>query len=223
MNVPLMSLFISPQFALAIMMPILIVMDVIIVWHYRNSWDKTIVMMLIPGAIFGLTIGALTFHFMDANIIKFIVGLISIILVVQYFFIAKSQISPKSSGRVLPFLLGIISGFAGFIAHAGGPPVKSYLLQEKPDKTEFVATNGAFVFFTNTLKCFGYILLGNMSFESMKYSLVLSPMIFIGVALGTYLHRLINPKVFTKFVYMLLAIAALKLLWDSAPMISSML
>lgn len=222
MNVPLMSLFISPQFALAIMMPILIVMDIIIFWHYRKSWDRSIVMMLIPGSVLGLAIGGLTFHFMDANLIKFVVGAISIILVVQFFLIAKSQSIPKKPGKLIPFLLGTVSGFAGFIAHAGGPPVKGFLIQQKPDKTEFVATNGAFVFFTNTLKCAGYTLLGNMTFESMKVSLLLSPMLFIGIGLGTYLHNLINPKVFTKFVYMLLAIAALKLLWDSAPSIVQM-
>lgn len=223
MNVPLMSLFISPQFALAIMMPILIVMDIIIVWHYRNSWDRSIVMMLIPGAVLGVVIGGLTFHFMDANIIKFVVGLISIILVVQFFLIAKSQIAPKKSGKIIPFVLGTVSGFAGFIAHAGGPPVKGFLIQQKPDKTEFVATNGAFVFFINTLKCAGYTILGNMTFESMKISLLLSPMLFIGIALGTYLHNLINPKAFTKFVYLLLSIAGFKLLWDSAPSIVQML
>ena len=73
MNVPLMSLFVSPQFALAVMMPILIVMDMIIIWHYRNSWDRSIVLMLIPGAILGVIIGAMTFHYMNADIIKFIV------------------------------------------------------------------------------------------------------------------------------------------------------
>ena len=222
MNVPLMSLFISPQFALAIMMPILIVMDIIIVWHYRNSWDRSIVMMLIPGAVLGVIIGGLTFHFMDANLIKFAVGVISLILVVQFFFIARSQIVPKKSGKLIPFILGAVSGFAGFIAHAGGPPVKGFLIQQKPDKTEFVATNGAFVFFINMLKCVGYTILGNMTFESMKISLLLSPMLFIGIALGTYLHNLINPKVFTKFVYLLLSIAAFKLLWDSAPSIVKM-
>jgi hypothetical protein len=222
MNVPLMSLFVSPQFALAVMMPILIAMDMIIIWHYRNSWDRSIVLMLIPGAILGVIIGAMTFHYMNADIIKFIVGLISMILVLQFFFISKSQLMPKPSGKTIPFILGSISGFAGFIAHAGGPPVKGYLIQQKPDKTEFVATNGAFVFFINTLKCFGYTILGNMTFESMKVSLVLSPMIFIGIALGTYLHRLINPKIFTKFVYILLAMAGLKLLWDSAPSIAVM-
>ncbi|MEP3199720.1 MAG: sulfite exporter TauE/SafE family protein [Lentilitoribacter sp.] len=223
MNVPLMSLFISPQFALAILMPILIVMDIIIIWHYRKAWDRSIVMMLIPGAVLGVAIGGLTFHFMDANLIKFVVGLISLILVVQFFFITKPHMTSQKSGRVIPFVLGAVSGFSGFIAHAGGPPVKGFLIQQKPDKTEFVATNGAFVFFINTLKCVGYTILGNMTFESMKISLLLSPMIFIGIALGTYLHNLINPKVFSKFVYLLLSIAGVKLLWDSVPAIVKMI
>lgn len=124
MNVPLMSLFVSPQFALAVMMPILIVMDMIIIWHYRNSWDRSIVLMLIPGAILGVIIGAMTFHFMNADIIKFIVGLISIILVVQFFFISKSQLMPKPSGKVIPFILGGISGLLALLHMLGDLPLK---------------------------------------------------------------------------------------------------
>jgi len=35
-SVPVLSVFVEPQFAVAVLMPLLITMDVIIVWQYRN-------------------------------------------------------------------------------------------------------------------------------------------------------------------------------------------
>lgn len=217
MNVPLMSLFITPQSALAIMMPILIVMDIIIVWHYRKTWNSAIVLMLVPGALFGLALGAMTFQFMDANLIKFIIGILALLFVVRYFFSLNSSNEVKKVGKFIPFVLGATSGFCSFIAHAGGPPVKGLLLQQKLEKSEFVGTNSAFIFFVNTLKFFIYFGMGQLTIESLKTSAILSPMLFVGIAAGTYLHKIVDPQLFIRLVYIFLLIAGSKLVWDSAP------
>ncbi|NQX75167.1 MAG: sulfite exporter TauE/SafE family protein, partial [Epibacterium sp.] len=57
MAVPMMSLFVTPQFAAAVMMPILLAMDVLIVWRYRRTWDRRIILTLLPAALIGLVIG----------------------------------------------------------------------------------------------------------------------------------------------------------------------
>lgn len=222
MTVPLMSLFIAPQFAVAIMMPILIVMDVIIVWHYRKTWNGAIVLMLVPGALFGIFMGAMTFQFMDANLIKFIIGALSLIFVARYILSLGKSNEPKKTGKALPFILGSISGFAAFIAHAGGPPIKGLLLQKNLEKSEFVGTNGMYIFFMNVLKIFIYSGMGQLTAESLKTSLALSPMLFVGIAVGTYLHKIVDPKLFIKLVHVFLFAAGLKLLWDSAPHITTL-
>ncbi len=77
MAVPLMSLFVTPQFAAAVMMPILLAMDLLIVWRYRATWDRRIILGLLPAALVGLVLGNLAFHYMDANVVKFLVGLLA--------------------------------------------------------------------------------------------------------------------------------------------------
>jgi uncharacterized membrane protein YfcA len=220
MNVPLLSLFITPQLALAILVPILLAMDLFVVWHYRRTWNKAIVLAIIPGAIFGIILGTMTFQFMDGDFIKFAIGILSLTFVMQFFFTRKKSEDAKPLGRILPFILGSASGFAGFIAHAAGPPVKGLLLQQRLEKSEFVGTNGYFVFGVNIMKLFAYVGLGQMSLESMKVSLTLSPIILVGIGLGTYLHKIIDPKLFIKVVYVLLTVVGLKLLWDSVPNLS---
>jgi len=60
LGVPLMALVISPLQSAAIMLPILVLMDMIGVWAYRDSFDKTNLLILLPGAVIGILIAAFT-------------------------------------------------------------------------------------------------------------------------------------------------------------------
>ena len=47
---PLLALTMPPLQALAILLPILMVQDVISVWWYRHDWDAWNVKVMLPGA-----------------------------------------------------------------------------------------------------------------------------------------------------------------------------
>ncbi len=215
MSVPMMSLFMAPQFAAAVMMPILLAMDVLIVWRYRTSWDGRIIFGLLPAAIVGLVLGGLSFQYMDANTVKFLVGLLAAFFVLQ-FAISRRENQPRNhTPRPVVFALGLLSGFSSFIAHAGGPPVKGYLLRQQLEKSWFVGTNTVFFFSLNFLKTIAYGAFGTLSISSLQMSALLSPMLLLGVLLGFRLHKVVDQKVFVKAVYGFLALTAGKLLYDS--------
>lgn len=216
MSVPLMSLFIAPQFAAAILMPILLVMDIIIVWQYRARWSRPVVALLLPGALLGLAVGALMFQAMNADVIRFLVGILALFFVAQYVLRQRKVQQPQQAVAPLVFSLGAISGFASFIAHAGGPPVKGFLLRQKLEKSVFVGTNTMFFFSMNAIKTVAYGAMGQLTAESMKVSLLLSPMLVLGIGLGTLLHRFVDQNIFTKIVYGFLFLTGLRLLWDGA-------
>jgi hypothetical protein len=56
--VPIMSLTISPVQAAAIALPILLSMDLVGVYAYRNDWDRRQTAILLPAGILGLALGA---------------------------------------------------------------------------------------------------------------------------------------------------------------------
>ncbi|WP_299779419.1 sulfite exporter TauE/SafE family protein [uncultured Roseobacter sp.] len=215
MSVPLMSLYIAPQLAVAILMPVLLAMDLIIVWQYRLHWNRAIVGMLLPGAAVGLALGALSFQWMSADVIRCAVGLLAIFFVAQFVWVQYRERTPKHSGKKTVFALGALSGFASFVAHAGGPPVKGVLLRQGMEKSVFVGTNTMFFFAMNATKTVAYGAMGHFTRDSMNVSLILAPMLLVGIALGTVLHRFIEQSVFTRFVYGFLFLAGIKLLWDS--------
>lgn len=212
--VPMMSLFHTPQVAVTIMMPILLMIDCANIWKYRGSWSGQVVSSLLPGALLGLVLGALTFQWMNASSLKLAVGAMALLFAAQYAMCRTGGAARRETGFVTIFSLGTVSGFASFVAHAGGPPVKGYLLRQNMDKSEFVGTNAIFFFALNFLKAFTYLGMGQFTAETLYISASLIPILIVGVFLGFRLHGMVNQRAFTSIAYLLLAIAGVKLLWD---------
>src|ERR1700680_844008 len=55
--VPLMALRLPVPQVTAIMLPIICLMDVVSVLGYRKRWDKRILAITLPGALFGILLG----------------------------------------------------------------------------------------------------------------------------------------------------------------------
>lgn len=215
MAVPMMSLFVPPQFAAAVMMPLLLAMDMLIIWRFRRSWDRGVILSLLPAACIGLLLGRMTFEHMDANIIKLLIGLLAAFFVVQFLLGRGAQPRSIPGGKPMVWLLGLISGFSSYIAHAGGPPVKGYLLRQQLEKSAFVGTNTVFFFTLNFIKTVAYGASGTLSQASLTVSALLAPILVVAVLVGSALQSRIDQQLFVKFVYGFLALTAAKLLTDS--------
>ena len=213
--VPLMSLAVEPQQAVAIMMPILLAMDVANIWVYRRAWSARTVAILMPGALCGIALGAFTFQAMSADFLRAAIGCIALFFVAQYLYSRKQVAKAKPAQPAAILLVSTLSGFASFVAHAGGPPVKGYLLSRNMEKSEFVGTNGFYFFAVNFIKTVTYAYLLQFTTETLSASLVLTPFMVVGVVLGFRLHRLVSQVLFTQIAYVLLAVAGIRLLFEA--------
>lgn len=219
MAVPLMSLFAAPQFAAAVMMPILVAMDVMIVFRFRKNWRRSIVLALLPGALLGLVLGGFLFEAFDADLIRFAIGLLALLFVALYALQLRGAHAESKSSAPVVFLLSATSGFASYIAHAGGPPIKGYLLSRNLEKSDFVGTNTVYFFLLNSIKAIAYGSTGTMNWDSLMVSLMLSPCLVVGVLVGGWLHTRIDQVFFIRIVYGFLALTALRLLSTSVPVL----
>ena len=214
--VPLMSLFQTPQVAVAVMMPILLAMDCANIWNYWKTWSWRYVRSLLPGALCGIALGALTFQWMEPAVLKLAIGVMALVFVAQFVHAQLLKRCAGDSSSIVVFFLGALSGFASFVAHAGGPPVKGYLLSRGMEKSQFVGTNSVFFFALNLIKAVSYLALAQYSQATLSASLLLTPFLFFGVLLGFRLHRVVSQVLFTRIAYVFLALAGTKLLWDGA-------
>lgn len=214
--VPLLTLMVDPRMAAAIMLPILCIMDLFTAWQYRRDWDARSLKILIPSAVIGIAIGGLTFHIMNEDMIRVIVGIMSIYFVANYWFVQRQRahLSPHGHNVIKGGILGAMSGFTSFIAHAGGPPLSQYLFPLRLDKTVMVATSVMFFITVNYVKLIPYAWLGQLSGENLMMSLYLLPFAPIGVWLGIWMHNRVSNRFFYIICYGLLFLVGVKLFFE---------
>ncbi len=213
-TVPLMALAISPVQAAAIMLPLLCVMDWVGVWAYRGVWDKANLKIVLPAGIIGIVIGALSFGLLNDNWIRVLLGVIAIAFVLNAW-LRKNADKPSTAASLSHgSFWGAMSGYTSFVAHAGGPPLGVYLLPQRLEKRLFVGTTVIFFTIINAVKLIPYFWLGLFDARNLSTSLILAPLAPIGIMLGVWLVKRVNPKVFYALCYSFLFITGCKLLYD---------
>src|SRR5271163_5172040 len=78
---PMLSLVASPVRAAAIMLPILIVQDWVSVWAFRRDYSLRNLVILIPSAVIGVTLGCMLAARVSEDAVRLAIGVISIAFV----------------------------------------------------------------------------------------------------------------------------------------------
>jgi len=213
--VPLTALAVSPVQAAAVLLPILCVMDVHGAWVYRGRWDTANLKSLVPGALVGIAVGTATFRYLDARMIRLIIGALAVGFTLQHWIgTLRAEQVRRGIDPVRGTFWGAVAGFTSFIAHAGGPPMSVYLLPQRMDKTRFLATAVIFVLFMNYVKLVPYAWMGQFSSANLHTTALLLPLAPIGMWLGIWLHRVVPEDLFYRICYLALFLVGLKLLYD---------
>lgn len=221
--VPLMAIALSPRQAAGIVLPLLCLTDLVGLRVYFGKWDAAIVRTLVPGALVGVVLGALTFGLFNESMIRLLIGVISVLFVASRWFTGRAR-RPESDpgqGRGVPSkaaggCMAALSGFTSFVAHAGGPPVLMYLLPQRLDKVTFLATVNVFFLITNAVKLIPYAWLGQFSGANLLASLTLAPLVPLGVALGVWLQSRVSTVWFFRIAQFGLLATGLQLIYQGA-------
>jgi len=212
---PLMALTVPSFQAAAILLPILIVQDWVSVVAYRRFYDGRTLAILLPGAIIGTVIGALTASMVSDDFIRLVVGLISIVFAANWWFgLSKEAAKAKPGGVISGLFWGAVSGLTSFVSHAGGPPFQVYVLPLKLPRDILVGTTTWFFASVNLIKVIPYFWLGQFSRENLLTSAVLLPLAILSTMAGVWLVRRFQSESFYKIAYALLFLVGLKLFYD---------
>mgnify|MGYP000282209890 CR=1 FL=1 len=79
-SVPLMTVVMPLNQALAIILPILIFSDIIAVYRFRREFDFGTLKLIVPFAAIGIIIGSFTFTYFSEDLLKLIVGIMGFLL-----------------------------------------------------------------------------------------------------------------------------------------------
>lgn len=210
----ILAIILPPAMAIGIMLPLLMVMDLAVVGPFWKRWNADHAWVLILGGIPGIIAGALFYTVANDDVLRFLIGAISLGFVIWQL-LPKTSVKEAQFSRRIGYLAGFATGFTSFVSHAGGPPTAIYLLGQKLDKTTYHATAVLIFWFINAMKALPYGFLGFFTLQTLTLDLYMVPVALVGVYLGVKAHHLVSDRVFFGLTYILLAGAGAKLIWDA--------
>ena len=212
--VPLMTVVMPLNQALAIILPILILSDFTAVYKFRKEFDFGTLKLLIPFAAIGIFIGSVTFSYFSENMLKFIVGLMGFFFTAHYFLFKKNKLSPAKKSFLKGGICSIVAGFTSFCVHAGGTPTSIYLLPLRIKKEIYIGTRVIFFTFVNLIKLPFYINLSMITLDSFKQSMMLFPLSVVGILTGYQILKYVEENLFYNIIYALILITSSRLVYS---------
>lgn len=218
LGTPLMALGMAdPVRAAAILLPILIAQDVVGVWAFRKSWDRSVLVAMLPGAVVGISLGYLLAAKVSAAAVMAVLGAVTILFGVYRLWTERGGriAAPSNSPNWVGSLFGIATGFTSQIAHAGGPPFQMWVMPRKLARDTFIGTSAIFFAIINWIKVPAYLALGQFTSSNLMATSVLLPIAILASVASIKLVRRIPMERFYTIIYLLMVIAGTKLVVDA--------
>jgi uncharacterized protein len=210
---PLMALAVPVPQAVAIMLPLLLVMDATGIRALWKERDRELLRLILPAGLLGIGVGTLLFGVVSVKTTSAVLGAITLLYLLHRAFY-QPPVDAKPLGRAAGFGLAMTAGFTSFVAHAGSPPISAYLLPMKLPPIRFVATMAVFFGAVNLAKWLPYAWLGLLDTTNLATSAVLLPLGPLSVWLGIWATKRIASRAFYAVAYVGMSATGLKLLWD---------
>jgi len=213
LTVPLMTLIIDPQIAVALVLPLLIFADVFALYFYWRRWDRHyIVLMLAPGLI-GVALGALVLDAIDATTLKRVIGSLTLLALAFKFASDRLASLAYQPRKWHGYFAGWASGFGSTLANVGAPPFTAYLLlQPKMTPRRFVGTTTLFFAVMNLTKVPSFIALELFDYDRLLSIAWVFLLIPPAVLIARRLIDRINQQMFEMMMMIPLAVLSVYLL-----------
>ena len=202
-SVPLLMLKLPAEQAIAIMLPLLIIGDMLSVKSFWKKWDNKLLMSLIPGAIIGVAVAYLIIDTINTEHLRLIIAIICIVFSLKNLLFKQMTLTILNN-KVGALLMSIFSGLTSSLVHAGGPPIIIYFSAIGLAPNKFIATAAIFFAMMNIVKLVAALSLGLLTNETILTALAFTPLAFIGNWIGVKINTLLNKQLFLKIMNYLL-------------------
>ena len=213
-SIPLMTVVMTLSQALAIILPILILSDLVAVYRFRKSYDLETSKLLVIGGGIVVIIGSFTYTFFSEELLKALIGVMGFLFTTHYFIFKRKKIIPLKKSIIKGGLSSIVAGFASFCVHAGGTPTSIYLLPLRLKKEIYVGTRVIFFTSLNFIKLPFYIHLSFFNADTLKQSLLFFPASVLGILIGYQILKRVKESVFYNVVYALILVSSARLIFE---------
>jgi uncharacterized protein len=216
MGVPVFAQAVSPVYAAGLLLPLYIVSDWYGLWLYRKNYNSWNIKLITLAACIGIAVGWATAQYNSNALVKVIVGLMGFWYTADLIwkYSRKAEVTAKAADVPRGVFWGALTGFTSFVAHAGATPFQMFVLPQKFDKMTYAGTATITFALINMLKLPPYFFLGQINIASLERDIYLAPVALVGAWAGFRLTRVLNERIFFRWVEVALFLFSLKLLWD---------
>ena len=203
LGLPVMVLVFPPKLAIAVLLPLYLITDFFVAFTWRKFPVLKILKIMVLGGVLGQILGWLCFEYLDDRYILILIGFLALITSIRYFknlFLTK-YFSNKTIKEVKSSYLRAIgwcgfSGFSSFVALTGGIPAQIYLLPLGLERKLFVGTMSFYFLIINLAKLPFFFNLEIFNHTSILLSVMVLPILPIGIYLGKLLNRKLSDQLF---------------------------
>ena len=215
MALPLMSLFVPPLQAAAIILPTAVAQDVVTLWAYWRQWSGWNLKIMLPSMLLGMFVAWLIAASLSAAHIRLAVGIIATLFVLRYWLGANFERLALRPNAATGVVFGFIGGITTMLANAGGPAWQMHLLPQKIDKAPYVGTVAVLFAVSNVVKIPGFATLGYVTPDNMLVGCALIPVAVLSNYAGIWLVRRTSNELFFRIAYVLMFFIAVELMRTS--------
>lgn len=215
MALPLMSLYVPPLQAAAIILPTAVAQDILTVWAYWRQWSVWNLKIMLPSMIVGMFLAWLMAASLSAAHIRLAIGLIATLFVLRHWLAGRFERYIPAPNVATGMIFGLIGGITTMLANAGGPAWQIHLLPQKIDKMRYVGTISILFAASNVVKIPGFATLGYVTRENMLVGLALVPVAVVSNYAGIWAVRRTSNEMFFRIAYVLMFLIAVELIRSS--------
>jgi len=212
MGLPLLSLYVPPLQAAAIILPTALAQDILTIWAYRHNWSAWNLKVMIPSMTLGIAIATLFAASLSPAHVRLAIGIIAALFVLKHWLgqrFARLAVEPGVASGVI---FGALGGFTTLLANAGGPAWQMHLLPQGLDKLTYAGTLTILFAVSNLIKVPAFGALGQLTAENLAIGAVLLPVAVVSNYAGIWLVRKISTELIFRIAYVLMFFIAIELI-----------
>lgn len=211
---PLLALVMPADQVIGLVLPILMVADLFAVAMHWRRWQGRLILLLLPGAIVGVTIGTLFITNAPTEALRLALGVIVLTFAIFKLFEKRVMKNLQYVAKNWHGLLaGTVTGFSSALAHTGAPPVSIYLLTQQVAPQVFIGTSVLFFFILNWIKVPYYLYADLFDFARILKIFWVLPVVLAGAFYGRWLSDRFKKETFEKVIIGFLIVAAIMLIF----------
>ncbi len=187
--------------------------NIIMAWRERKSIKWSLCIPLVILVMIGSIPGIFFLKNADTNFIKILFGFVIIFIGIEML-LREFQSKKVRQSRIILGLIGIFSGLLCGL-YGVGALLGAYVNRVTEDSHSFKANICVVFLFENTFRILFYTIYGIITLDVLKQTILLIPIMLVGLAFGILSGKVMDEKIVRKIVVIMLIVSGIVLVINS--------